>query len=50
MSTQRKQKHIRNFVAKHARQFNKHNIEQSKKQKQKHCKPKHKGDQSVDQE
>lgn len=42
MTTQRETKHIRNFVAKHAREFNKATVELSKKQKQKHKKPKHK--------
>lgn len=43
MTTQRQTKHQRNFVAANARKFNKCFVEVSKKQKQKHNKPKHKG-------
>ena len=43
MTTQRETKHQRNFVAKFARAFNKCSVEVSKKHKQKHNKPKHKG-------
>lgn len=42
MTTQRKTKHQRNFVAKHARDFNKATVQVSKKNKQKHAKHKHK--------
>ena len=42
MTTQRETKHQRNFVAKHAHEFNKSKIQPSKKKKLKHGKVKHK--------